>query len=143
MSNGSPLFSGNAEFLDALYKSYLENPENVDPAWRAYFADLATTDVGGDNGAGLMGTAARSALAEKQVKVLEFISANRYRGHREADLDPLKLLEHPKMPELHLAHYGFTDEELTDEILLASKNKQYAVSEFIHALVQSNPFQSK
>jgi 2-oxoglutarate dehydrogenase E1 component len=121
MPNGSPLFSGNAEFLDALYESYLENPENVDPAWRSYFSDLGAADLSiGGNGAAVMGTAAGSALAEKQVKVLEFISANRYRGHREADLDPLKLLEHPKMPELHLAHYGFTDADLDRRFNTAS-----------------------
>jgi hypothetical protein len=39
--------------------------------------------------------------------------------------------------------FGFTDEGLASEILVASKDKQYAVSEFIHALVQSKPFQSK
>ena len=39
--------------------------------------------------------------------------------------------------------FGFTDEDLANEILVASKDKQYAVSEFIHALVQSKPFQSK
>jgi len=39
--------------------------------------------------------------------------------------------------------FGFTDENLANEILAASKDKQYAVSEFIHALVQSKAFQSK
>jgi len=39
--------------------------------------------------------------------------------------------------------FSFTDEGLANEILVASKDKQYAVSEFIHALVQSKPFQSK
>ncbi|MBB65615.1 MAG: hypothetical protein CMO81_11195 [Waddliaceae bacterium] len=39
--------------------------------------------------------------------------------------------------------FGFTDEDLANEILVASKDKQYAVREFIHALVQSKPFQSK
>ena len=39
--------------------------------------------------------------------------------------------------------FGFTDEDLANEILVASKNKQYNVSEFIHALVQSRAFQSK
>jgi hypothetical protein len=39
--------------------------------------------------------------------------------------------------------FGFTDEDLANEILVASKDKQYAVSEFIHTLVQSKPFQSK
>ena len=39
--------------------------------------------------------------------------------------------------------FGFTDEDLANEILVASKDRQYAVSEFIHALVQSKSFQSK
>ena len=39
--------------------------------------------------------------------------------------------------------FGFTDEDLANEILFAAKGKQYSVSEFIHALVQSKPFQSK
>ena len=114
MSNGSPLFSANVEFLEALYDSYLKDPDNVDPAWRDYFADLGSADLStGTNGGNVAEIQTRSALAEKQVKVLEFISANRYRGHREADLDPLRLYERPKMPELDLAHYGFTAEDLT------------------------------
>jgi 2-oxoglutarate dehydrogenase E1 component len=121
MSNGTPLFSGNAEFLDALYGRYLEDPESVDPTWRAYFADLGAADLGSAPGAGNgMDVQARSLLAEKQVKVLEFISANRYRGHREADLDPLKLLERPEVPELHLEHYGFTAEDLDRRFNTAS-----------------------
>jgi len=120
MSNGSPLFSGNAEFLDALYERYLDNPENVDPAWRSYFADLGASDLSsGANGGGVRGVAG-SLLAEKQVKVLEYISANRYRGHREADLDPLKLHESPRMPDLHLDHYGFTDADLDRRFNTAS-----------------------
>ena len=39
--------------------------------------------------------------------------------------------------------FGFTDEELANEILVASKDKQYSLSEFIHALVLSKPFHSK
>ncbi len=39
--------------------------------------------------------------------------------------------------------FGFTDEALVNEILATAKDEQYTVSEFIHALVQSKPFQSK
>jgi hypothetical protein len=39
--------------------------------------------------------------------------------------------------------YGFTDEDLTNEILTASKEEQYNLSAFIHALVQSKAFHSK
>lgn len=39
--------------------------------------------------------------------------------------------------------FGFTDENLANEILTAAQSKQYDVSEFIHALVASEPFGQK
>jgi hypothetical protein len=39
--------------------------------------------------------------------------------------------------------FGFTDEDLARKILAAAKDEQYATSAFIHALVQSQPFQRK
>ena len=39
--------------------------------------------------------------------------------------------------------YGFTDEPLANEIVKNTGRKQYAVREFIHAIVQSDAFQMK
>ena len=39
--------------------------------------------------------------------------------------------------------FGFTDEDLAKEMVSSAGSKEFAVSEFIHALVQSRPFQSK
>lgn len=39
--------------------------------------------------------------------------------------------------------FGFTDEDLANEIVGSAKSKQFAVSEFIHALVQSKAFQTR
>ncbi|EMI18764.1 protein containing DUF1588 [Rhodopirellula maiorica SM1] len=39
--------------------------------------------------------------------------------------------------------FGFTDEDLANEIVSSAKSKEFAVSEFIHALVQSKSFQTK
>ena len=39
--------------------------------------------------------------------------------------------------------YGFTDQPLADQILAESKRRDYELSTFIHALVQSKAFQSK
>ena len=39
--------------------------------------------------------------------------------------------------------FGFTDDELAKEVVGSAKRKQFAVSEFIHALVQSNAFRTK
>ena len=38
---------------------------------------------------------------------------------------------------------GFTDEELANEIVRSARRKEFAVAEFIHALVQSNAFKTK
>jgi len=39
--------------------------------------------------------------------------------------------------------FGFTDEEFAEDVVRSAKIKDYAVSEFVHAVVQSKAFQSK
>ena len=39
--------------------------------------------------------------------------------------------------------FGFTDEDLANEIVGSAQNKQFAVSEFVHSLVQSKAFRTK
>jgi hypothetical protein len=39
--------------------------------------------------------------------------------------------------------FGFTDEDLANEIVSSAKRKQFALSEFVHALLRSEPFQTK
>ena len=39
--------------------------------------------------------------------------------------------------------FGFTDEDFAEEVVQAAKIKDYAVSEFVHAVVQSKAFHSK
>lgn len=39
--------------------------------------------------------------------------------------------------------YGFTDQDLSDEMMAAAKERDFEVSQFIHALVQSKQFQTK
>jgi hypothetical protein len=39
--------------------------------------------------------------------------------------------------------FGFTDEDLANDIVSSAKNEQFAVSEFVHALVQSKAFRTK
>ena len=39
--------------------------------------------------------------------------------------------------------FGFTDEDLTTEIVSSARSKEFAVSEFVHSLVQSKAFRTK
>ena len=52
------------------------------------------------------------AAHQKQVAVLQLINAYRFRGHRQADLDPLKQYQRPDVPELEPAYHGLTEADM-------------------------------
>ena len=118
MIDVSVLNSGNAAYLDALYEDYLANPDAVPPQWRSYFDSLGTADAS-PGFMGVTGTAA-GRHTEKQVAVLQMINAHRFRGHRQADLDPLRLYERPAVPDLEPVYYGLTDEDSNTEFNVGS-----------------------
>ena len=121
--DSSLLRIGNAEFLDALYLSYRTDPQSVDPRWRDFFAGLdngvaaspAATDVASPEAADAASLMNRKDMADftaQQMKVVALINANRYRGHRGADIDPIKVYERPPVPDLDPEHYGFGEDDL-------------------------------
>ena len=132
MSNTDPshLFSGNTAFIEDVYERYLEDPANVSVEWRQYF-DALQREPAQLDGAGSapveepapapeisQAPTPEAAIAvntdnKKQASVLQLINAHRFRGHQQADLDPLKQYERPKVPELDPAYYNFTEEDLT------------------------------
>jgi 2-oxoglutarate dehydrogenase E1 component len=101
------LFSGSADYLAALEK---DHPELIPPA-------PAPTTI-----KPAMNFPSKEALAvsdlpllkceASQVGVLQLINAYRFHGFRAADLDPLKRLPSPHIPELDPANHGLTAEEL-------------------------------
>ena len=117
MTDPSLLWIGNSEFLDSLYRAYLQDPASIDPQWSAYFdgiedaSSAAAPCVGLDDSQGLTKVQA-SELASKQMRVQAFISANRYLGHRGADIDPIKVYKRPRVPDLFLEHHGFSEDDL-------------------------------
>ena len=113
--DSSLLRIGNAEFLDALYLSYRADPQSVDPRWRDFFAGLDNGVAASPEAAGVASRMNRKEMAdftEQQVKVVALINANRYRGHRGADIDPIKVYERPPVPDLEPEHYGFGEDDL-------------------------------
>ncbi len=129
----SYLFGGNAPFVEELYEAYLNNPQSVPEAWREYFDRLqvlpaATADAGRDvahapiveafaqrakQGALRASAAPPEVGAErKQVYVQMLINAYRFLGNRWADLDPLKRMPRPPIPELEPAYYDLTEADL-------------------------------
>src|SRR5215469_3104980 len=132
MLEATPLYGGNAEFLDALYEQYLRDPESVEERWRSYFAQLgARSDehshaavrtaiaqrASGDAPAARAGTAgdARQAAVSRLIQV--WIN----RGHLVANIDPLGLMPRPRSRALDPDYFGLTPADLDAEFFTGSR----------------------
>ena len=119
----SHLSGSNADYVEAFYEAWLDDPESVPENWHELFSQLADSvdtetrhrrieahfqnlAVNGHYGAG--------AAAEdfKQAGVLRLINAYRVRGHQRAKLDPLGLSERPKVPDLELGFHSLSESDL-------------------------------
>jgi len=123
------LSTANADYIDALYEDFLADPNSVSADWRETFTRLA--GAAGTRHAAVRERLIRQAQApladgragtllpgshedhqRKQVAVLQLINAYRFRGHRRADLDPLRQYDRPDTPELDPAFHGLSEADL-------------------------------
>ena len=134
MLEPTPLYGGNADFLDALYEQYLRDPASVDERWRSYFAQLAP--VGAERAHGPIRDAivARAAAPPspagspavarpadaRQAGVSRLIQVWINRGHLVASIDPLSLQPRPRPHALELEHYGLNAADLDQEFYTGS-----------------------
>ena len=126
----SHLFSGNTAFIEDVYERYLEDPAGVTVEWRRYFEALQQEPEQVDSASSARAeeparaaetrqvSTPEAAIAvntdnKKQASVLQLINAHRFRGHQQADLDPLKQYERPEVPELDPSYYNFAEEDRT------------------------------
>nr|MCU0659618.1 2-oxoglutarate dehydrogenase E1 component [Polyangiaceae bacterium] len=116
-------FGINAGFIEEQYLRFLENPQHVDPSWRAYFAAQGLGLPGGAPGAGepaarevtgngtQLHVATGSVAAYAQSQVSSLVNQYRARGHLYADINPL--CDPPSSPEdLSLGRFGLTEADL-------------------------------
>ncbi|MDP4591076.1 MAG: 2-oxoglutarate dehydrogenase E1 component, partial [Burkholderiaceae bacterium] len=141
----SYLFGGNAPYVEELYELYLNNPGSVPDSWRAYFDQLqhfpatdGQTSTRDQTHAPVVESFAQQALqnkfsrpapaaglksdlesAARQVHVQSLIAAYRTLGSRWADLDPLKHIDRPDIPELEPSFYGLIESDL-DQVVAAT-----------------------
>src|SRR5689334_8126950 len=138
MLEPTPLYGGNADFLDALYEQFLRDPASVDERWRSYFQRLAPPAAGEQShGAIQAGIAARAqqprtaaaqpsadpggAASSKQAAVSRLIQIWTNRGHLLAKLDPLGLMERPRPRVLDLEYFGLSPADLETEFFTGSR----------------------
>jgi len=109
--NSLPLpTQANAALIEQAYQSWLENPDSVDPTWRAFFQGFKL----GYSGESITGPAAEGVSiidGLKQSHVHYLISNYRAIGHLEAHLDPLSEPP-PAHPKLGLPYYKLSEADL-------------------------------
>ena len=129
--SSSHLFGTNAAYIDELYEAYLQGQEDIAPEWKRYFdqmqvqpgprdvphepvreliARIARERSGG--GRSSLAPAELAELGRKQAAIFQLVSSYRFLGVRHANLDPLKRLEKPEVPELDPATHGLTEGDL-------------------------------
>ncbi len=127
------LYGGNAPFIEEMFARYLDNPESIDPSWRAFFDQLdgenrelfrrmreavAHRPARAAGGAIAIENDAVRQLIRDHLRVIMLIRAYRVRGHLIADLDPLGLTRRTYHPELDPRTYGFTEADWEREFYL-------------------------
>ena len=122
----SPVYAGNAEFLEDLYERFLAQPASVPEEWQRLFALWKGADSPGrsavadqvrrlfddrdhDGMDGHRGAAESQASVAKQFGVMRLIQAHRGLGHFRAAVDPIKLRAQPIIPDLEPSFHGLHD----------------------------------
>ncbi|EFX92048.1 2-oxoglutarate dehydrogenase E1 component [Actinobacillus ureae] len=130
----SPFGGSNQAYVEEIYEQYLEDPTSVDASWctifdtlpkmqvveqphsqvRDYFRKLARENVLESV------TVIDPEASAKQVRLLQWINAHRFRGYLEAKLDPLGYYrwKTSQVPELDYRHHGFTDADLNETVTI-------------------------
>jgi len=101
----------NAGLIEEYHQRWLDNPDSVDPTWRAFFqgftlggGQVPTAPVGAAGGISIVNSL-------KQASVHYLINAYRAIGHTQAHLDPLSHAP-AAQPKLQLAQFNLSDADL-------------------------------
>ncbi|HET7755347.1 MAG TPA: 2-oxoglutarate dehydrogenase E1 component [Anaeromyxobacteraceae bacterium] len=119
--------ASNLGFVEDLYYAWLEDPQAVDPEWRAYFESLPALpgeragSLRGGNGHAVAREARAAAKPMRdrvgdeyeafQFRVDELVQAYREQGHLRARLDPLGL-DHREHDGFPLDAFGLRESDL-------------------------------
>ncbi|WDD97578.1 2-oxoglutarate dehydrogenase E1 component [Thalassomonas actiniarum] len=130
----SHLSGGNTAYIEELYESYLDNSQSVSEQWREIFQELPKIEGADveyrhsairDEFRELAKQPSRQVVVSsgadaKQVKVLQLINAFRFRGHQNANLDPLGLWLRDKVRDLQLSHHDLSENDFDKDFNIGS-----------------------
>ena len=122
----SHLSAGHAAYLETLYEIYLTTPENLSKEWSDFFSNLPTEkDRNGEishqsvinefKNLSRGAVSAKEEIDERQGKVIRLIQSYRNRGHQEATLDPLDMMDRNPIEDLKIEFHGLSEDDLDTE----------------------------
>ncbi len=122
----SHISAGHAAYLESLYESFINNPEDLSIEWLDFFTNLP--DHPTSNGEishqeiikefkniSRSKTVSKVSVDERQGKVVRLIQSYRNRGHLKAKLDPLGMMERRLVEDLNIEFHGFSEMDLDKE----------------------------
>ncbi|OBU07168.1 2-oxoglutarate dehydrogenase E1 component [Morganella psychrotolerans] len=132
--DSSFLAGENQAYIEDIYEDYLKDPSSVDESWRVIFDSLPKADVTeqphsqtrdyfrrlAKDSTRYNTSVSDPAMDSKQVKVLQLINAFRFRGHQNADLDPLGLWKQEPVPDLDPAFHNLTKADFDETFNIGS-----------------------
>ena len=122
----SHLSAGHAAYLETLYEIYLTTPENLSKEWSDFFSNLPSEqDRNGEishqsvinefKNLSRGVVSAKEEIDERQGKVIRLIQSYRNRGHQEATLDPLDMMDRNPIEDLKIEFHGLSEDDLDTE----------------------------
>ena len=111
MDKYSFLNSAHTAYFAELYDQYLQNPDIVEPSWRAFFQGF---DFGVENGA-RPAEVAKVEVPEsvkKEFQVVKLIEGYRTRGHLFTKTNPVRN-RRSYSPNLDVENFGLSKEDLS------------------------------
>ncbi|EYU14275.1 2-oxoglutarate dehydrogenase E1 component [Photorhabdus aegyptia] len=133
--DSSFLAGSNQSYIEQIYEDYITDPNSVDASWREIFQQLPNAGLNGEqlhsqtrdyfrrlakDTTRYHSSVSDPAMDAKQVKVLQLINAFRFRGHQNANLDPLGLWKQDSVPDLDPAFHNLTEADFAETFNVGS-----------------------
>ena len=119
MKDLSFIFNAHPSYIESMYTSYQQSPENVEEGWRLFFKgfDLALSS----NGHAAEATAGVDlANLVKELKVYAIIKAYRDRGHLRSTTNPIRA-RRDRVPNLDLKDFNLSEADLDTKFAVSSE----------------------
>ncbi len=116
MDKYSYISNADVGYIDELYKSYKENPENVDESWQKFFEGFEFSQQRYGDG----GPSEEIIAGSKEIKVRNFIYAHRSRAHLKSDTNPVRQRRTHNV-RLELSNFDLSEADLNETFEVGSE----------------------